>query len=183
MREEEGLLEDDELLDEDQTIGADDPAVSRRFAAGIGLIIVSLVMGKLVLLPLVFAPTSAAWRAGAMIAYGISWVPLFVGVWLAGMEGYRLSVRLYKEYQLRVLRRVREGGQKAVAGGRKVAAGTAQVIARPVQGGVKVAAGAVKVLSKPVEGARRTGRRTVEIGRSFRSRRAARRARRGRRRR
>ena len=169
--ESEEALEHDDYYDDhlDHHEEFDDPdhdeetaRLSRRFVAGLVLIVLSLVLGKLVLIPLLLFPESQAWRVGSIVAYLVTWVMLVPGLALSGMEGYRLASRLYKDYRRRALRRVRAGGALAargavkvvrtpVAGGRKVALGAVKVARRPVEGGRKVARGAVRVVKKPLD--------------------------------
>ena len=144
------LHHDDEAEDEETT------RLSRRFAAGIGLIFASLVLGKLVLIPLLIFPESQAWRVGSIVAYLSTWVMLVPGLALAGMEGYRLSRRLYKDYRRRTLVRVRDGGRLA-------ARGAVKVVKRPVQDVRKVARGTVELVRHPVEGGRKVAHGTVEL--------------------
>lgn len=154
-QEEVDLLPAHDLEDLDAE-DAETARLSRRFVAGIVLIVLSLVLGKLVLIPLLLFPESGAWRIGSFIAYLATWVLVIPGLALAGMEGYRLSRRLYKEYRRRALVRVRDGGRRA-------AHGAVKVVKRPVQDARKVARGTVKLVKKPVEGGRKVARGTVEL--------------------
>jgi hypothetical protein len=150
-----------DLDDDGEDLEAEDQEttrLSRRFGAGIALIIASLVLGKLVLIPLLLFPDSHAWRVGSIVAYLVTWVMLVPGLALAGTEGYRLSRRLYKDYRRRTLVRVRAGGRRAALGAVKVAR-------RPVQDVRKVARGTVELVKKPVAGGRKVARGTVELAR------------------
>jgi len=140
--------------------------LSRRFVWGVILIIASLVLGKLVLIPLLIYPESYGWRVGCVVAYLLTWVMLVPGLALAGMEGYRLSRRLYKDYRRRALVRVRDGGQLAARGAvrvartpvevaPKVARGAVKVVKAPVAVAPKVARGAVAAVKKPLEALRK----------------------------
>lgn len=159
--EHDGDYEHDYESDDDESV-----RLSRRFLVGVGLIIASLVLGKLVLIPLLVFPDSRAWRIGSIVAYLATWVMLVPGLGLAGMEGYRLSKRLYKDYRRRALVGVRTGSRLAARGAvkvvktpvqvaPKVARGAVKVVKTPVQVAPKVARGAVRVVKRPLEALRR----------------------------
>ncbi len=120
------------------------------FFIGVALIVASLVMGKAVLVPIIVFPASNAWRIGAFVAYGVSWVVMLAGIALAGREGYRITVEAYRDYRRRALGHVARGGRKA-------------------------AQGAATALKRPVESGRRTARRTADlVNKPLRARKAAR---------
>jgi len=117
-----------DALDEEPVVAK--RADTRKFAIGVALIIVSLIMGKIVLVPLLTFPGNLKVMVGGAIYYAVSWVIIIIGVFLAGREGYRLAVKIYKDYQRRALLKVKNGAvvamRKPIEGGRKLAARTAE---------------------------------------------------------
>jgi hypothetical protein len=124
-------------------------ADTRKFVVGVALILISLVMGKIVLVPILVFPGDVPWLVGSVIFYAVSWIIIIVGVVLAGREGYRLAVRIYKDYQRKALGKVRDHGRRA-------------------------ARGAVVVMKKPIEGGRKLAARTAEARERARARRSER---------
>ncbi|MBW2997386.1 hypothetical protein KY349_03545 [Candidatus Woesearchaeota archaeon] len=100
--------------------------VTKNFVLGIVLIVVSLVLGKLVFVPIILFPGSEAWRIAMITVYVFSWIMLIPGVYLAGLEGYRLVTHKYKEYHRRTIHKVKEHSKRAA---RK----TVDVLKRPVR--------------------------------------------------
>jgi hypothetical protein len=88
-------------------------ALTKKFITGIALIIFSLILGKLVLLPIIFFPTSNEWRNAMIITYAISWIILLGGLYLTGKEGYALAKYKYKEYSKMTLATMERHGRSA----------------------------------------------------------------------
>jgi hypothetical protein len=130
--------------------------VTKKFIIGVVLIILSLVMGKVILIPILIFPGSKAWWTTSLIIYSASWVIVVIGVLLAGIEGYRLATHKYKEYQRRTVHKVREHGKKAVYHGKRAAKKT-------VRHGKKAAKKTVRVLKRPVHHGKRAARKTVRV--------------------
>jgi phosphate/sulfate permease len=101
----------------------------RRFIIGAILIGVSLALGKLVLIPIIFFPGSDEWRASMLIVYIFSWVILVIGIFMCGMEGYRFAKKVYKDYQHRTITKVKHHSKKA-------AQKTVEVIASKARSGL-----------------------------------------------
>ena len=78
--------------------------VRKKFMIGVGLIALSLIIGKLVLIPVIIFPGNKTWQVSMLIVYALSWIPLIVGIYLAGLEGYRLVTHKYKHYKKRTER-------------------------------------------------------------------------------
>ncbi len=78
-----------------------------RFIAGITLITASLILGKLVFIPLLFYPANAVWKVSMIIAYGITWIMLLIGVWFAGKEGYHLVMNRYEDQKRKTVHAVK----------------------------------------------------------------------------
>ncbi|MBI4150323.1 hypothetical protein HY488_02870 [Candidatus Woesearchaeota archaeon] len=85
----------------------------KLFIIGITLIIASFILGKLVFIPLLFKPSDTFWRAMVLIAYGITWIMLFLGIWFAGREGYCMVIEKYREHQRKTLHAVKYHGARA----------------------------------------------------------------------
>ena len=111
--------------------------VTKKFVLGVVLIVLSLVLGKAVLIPLVIFPGSDAWRLAMIIVYAFSWIIIIIGIYLAGLEGWRLATHKYKEYHRRTVHKVKEHGRKAAVkvknGGKHAARKTVEVLKKPVQ--------------------------------------------------
>ena len=82
--------------------------VTKRFIIGVILIALSLIIGKLVLIPFFFFPSGAHIKSEMAIIWLITWPMLFVGIYFAGMEGYRLATHKYKEYKSKTIHHVKE---------------------------------------------------------------------------
>jgi len=89
--------------------------VTKKFIIGVVLIVVSLAIGKLVLIPIILFPGNKEWRTGMIILYAFGWVLLVIGIALAGWEGYRLVTHKYKHYKRRTVRAVKRHGRHAAA--------------------------------------------------------------------
>lgn len=87
--------------------------VTVKFFIGVALIVISLILGKLVLIPILLFPGSTAWRTWMIIVYVFSWVLILTGIFLAGLEGFRLATHKYKEYQRRTVHTMKRTGRKA----------------------------------------------------------------------
>jgi len=85
----------------------------KDFIAGIILIITSLILGKLVLIPLVIFPGNRQWQIGMLMIYVFSWIILLIGVYLAGTEGIKIARALYKSYQRRTVSKVKYHSKRA----------------------------------------------------------------------
>ena len=88
--------------------------VTRKFMLGVILIIVSLVIGKIVLIPLIVFNDSEKWRTAAIIVYIFGWIILIPGILLAGVEGYCLVKHKYRKYRAKTVGHVKVGTQKTV---------------------------------------------------------------------
>ena len=86
--------------------------VTRKFMWGVGIIIFSLILGKLVLVPIFIFPTNATLRLVMILIYIFSWIIMFIGMFLAGVEGYRLATHKYKHYQKKTIHHVKSGVKK-----------------------------------------------------------------------
>jgi len=87
--------------------------LTKRFITGLVLIIISLVLGKLVLIPVIIFPGSNTWRISMIAVYAISWLMIIPGIYLAGIEGYRLVKHKYKEYKHKTIHHVKEKSRNA----------------------------------------------------------------------
>lgn len=87
--------------------------VTKKFTIGIILIITSIAIGKLILIPIILFPGSKSWRTAMIIVYACGWLLLIPGIWLAGLEGYRLVTHKYKEYRRKTVHHVKNGTRKA----------------------------------------------------------------------
>lgn len=90
------------------------PALTIRFVIGVILIITSLVLGKLILIPLLLFPVSANWRIAMISVYIFSWIILLIGIYISGIETYNFIKFKYDEYGQRTIHNVRRHG-RAVA--------------------------------------------------------------------
>ena len=99
---------------------------TRKFAVGIALIIFSFVLGKLVLIPMIFFPDSTAWGISMIMVYIFSWSVMIVGIFLAGIEGFRFVMSRYKEYKKKTVTTVKDKSKK-------VASSTVNVLKRPMK--------------------------------------------------
>jgi predicted DNA repair protein MutK len=88
--------------------------VKKKFAVGLILIISSLVLGKLVLVPLILFPGNETVRIAMIVTYAFSWLLMIPGVYLAGREGLKLVQKKYKEYGQKTVSRVKEQSKKTV---------------------------------------------------------------------
>lgn len=88
--------------------------VTHKFMIGVGMIIASLIMGKIVLIPIILFPTNKQISLIMIIIYLITWPIMLTGIWLAGVEGYRLATHKYKKYKDKTVYHVKEGSKKAV---------------------------------------------------------------------
>ncbi len=81
-----------------------------KFFIGVVLIVISLILGKLALVPIIIFPSSSTWRTWMITLYAFSWMLILVGIYLAGLEGFRLATHKYKEYQRRTVYTVKQHG-------------------------------------------------------------------------
>lgn len=102
--------------------------VTVKFIVGVILIIISLIMGKLVLIPLIIFPADNGWRTAMIITYAFSWILLLAGMVLAGLEGFKLATHKYKEYKQMTLRTMKQTGHTAAQQTKKVARKTVDVL-------------------------------------------------------
>jgi len=79
------------------------PELTKKFLIGVVLIIISLILGKLVFIPIIFFPQSSTWRISMIIVYAASWMMILFGIYLAGKEGYYLAKHKYREYGRRTI--------------------------------------------------------------------------------
>ena len=85
----------------------------KYFIAGIILVLTSLVLGKLVLIPLFIFPGNKQWQMGMFMIYAFSWVILVLGIYLAGNEGTKLARAIYKSYQEKTVNQVKHHSKRA----------------------------------------------------------------------
>ncbi len=130
-------------------------ADTKRFAIGVGLIIASLALGKLVLIPIVLWPGSNSWRIAMLAVYVFSWVLIPIGFYLAGKEGYRLAVSIYKEYQKKTLHKVRDDTAQA-------ARRTVRAVKAPVTGTKRAAKRTTRIVKEKVEAGKENRQRRRE---------------------
>ena len=111
--------------------------VTKKFILGVILIVISLVLGKAVLIPIVLFPGSDAWRLSMIITYAFSWIIILIGIYLAGLEGWRLATHKYKEYHRRTIHKVKEKSKNAATKvrnrSRHAARKTVDVMKKPLQ--------------------------------------------------
>ncbi|HII72641.1 TPA: hypothetical protein HA265_07835 [Candidatus Woesearchaeota archaeon] len=86
--------------------------VTKKLIIGAVIIIVSLIIGKLVLIPLFIFPGDEKWALAMFWVYVLSWVILLIGVLIAGMEGYKLAMHRYRDIKTRSIDSVKRGGRK-----------------------------------------------------------------------
>ena len=84
-----------ENMDDEQLNSLDQQKRSCIF--GVILIAASLVLGKLLLIPLILFPGDKHWYVAMLVVYLFSWLMLIPGIVLAGIEGYRLVMTKYKD--------------------------------------------------------------------------------------
>ena len=99
---------------------------TKKFTIGIALIAFSFVLGKIVLIPLIFFPNSNAWWISMIIIYMFSWIIMIGGVLLAGIEGFRFVRDRYKEYKEKTVEKVKDRSKK-------VASGTMTALKKPMK--------------------------------------------------
>jgi len=87
--------------------------LTTKFFIGAGIIAASLIIGKLVLIPLLLYPSNKTVQMSMLAIYVFSWIMLIPGVYLAGKEGYLLVMHKYREYGNKTLDKMRAQGRKA----------------------------------------------------------------------
>ena len=97
-----------ENMDDEQLNSLDQQ--KRSFIFGVILIAASLVLGKLLLIPLILFPGDKHWYVAMLVVYLFSWLMLIPGIVLAGIEGYRLVMSKYKDYQHKTVDQVKKHG-------------------------------------------------------------------------
>ncbi|MFC1723670.1 hypothetical protein ACFL0V_06015 [Nanoarchaeota archaeon] len=122
--------------------------VTTKLIWGAGLIVLSLVLGKLVLVPIFLFPMHEGWRMAMIYIYALSWVLLLIGMVIAGVEGYKLGMRRYKVIRKKSLQTVRRTSVKTVRTGVK----TVRTVGRT---GVKAARKVKETSKKAVRKVRR----------------------------
>jgi hypothetical protein len=105
--------------------------VTAKFITGVALIVISLILGKLVLIPLIIFPDDDAWKMAMLITYAASWVIIIVGIYLAGMEGWKLAAHKYIEYRQKTVSKVKEHGMKAARHTKRAAKRTVEALRNP----------------------------------------------------
>ncbi len=85
----------------------------KRFIIGITFIIASFILGKLVFIPLLIRPESSMWRTMVFVGYLGTWILLFLGIWLAGREGYAIVKEKYREQRQKTVSLVRDRSVRA----------------------------------------------------------------------
>ncbi len=88
--------------------------VTRRFALGMIAIVASFIIGKLVWIPIMLFPSQALVQSMAIV-YIFSWFLMLWGIYLAGMEGYKLITHKYKEYRAKTAQKMREHGKRVAS--------------------------------------------------------------------
>jgi predicted DNA repair protein MutK len=104
--------------------------LTKKFILGVVIIVVSLILGKLIFIPFILFPLSYDVKWILLIIYILTWPLMFVGIYFAGMEGYRLATHKYKEYKKRTIYRVKTSSKKA-------AEHTKRVLKYPIKKGIK----------------------------------------------
>ena len=97
-----------ENMDDEQLNSLDQQ--KRSFIYGVILIAVSLVLGKLVLIPLILFPGDKHWYVAVFVVYIFSWLILITGIILTGIEGYKFVMEKYKGYQKRTVADIKKRG-------------------------------------------------------------------------
>lgn len=92
---------------------ADQARPTKRFITGAVLIALSLILGKLVLVPMILFPVDEVWRMSMLIIYVFSWIILMIGIYLCGMEGYRFVKNVYHAYQQKTITKVKHHSKRA----------------------------------------------------------------------
>jgi hypothetical protein len=108
-------------------------SVTKRFVIGVSLIALSLVLGKIIFIPLVMFPGDRAWKTGMLITYIFSWAMLIPGIYLAGKDGYLLVTHKYREYGEKTINTMKKHGKNAAEQTKKAAEQTVRVLKNPVE--------------------------------------------------
>ncbi|MBU2561803.1 MAG: hypothetical protein KKD17_05895 [Nanoarchaeota archaeon] len=87
--------------------------VTKKFIIGMVLMVSSLVIGKLVIIPLIMLPGSNGLKMSMLIIYITSWIMMLMGIGLAGWEGYRLVTHKYREYKQKTIHQVKHHSKRA----------------------------------------------------------------------
>ena len=87
----------------------------KKFVVGIVLIVLSLLIGKLALIPLILFPTDEQWRNSMVAVYIFSWAILIPGIYFAGIEGYKLVHHKYREYHQKTISHMKHHGGRMAA--------------------------------------------------------------------
>jgi uncharacterized protein YacL len=102
------------------------PELTKKLLFGVALILISLIIGKLVFIPIILFPQNTTWRISMIMVYAASWIMILFGIYLAGKEGYYLAKHKYHEY-----------GRKTIEGvgrhSKNAAHRTVEAISHPVK--------------------------------------------------
>jgi hypothetical protein len=90
------------MTDRGTNAAAPDETTRLKIVLGLGLVILSFVLGK------VAVPILAIWPTFSLLVYAISWIMLFVGASICGREGLHTATELYRRHQRRVIGRFRQ---------------------------------------------------------------------------
>lgn len=74
------------------------PRLSAKFYAGVSLIVLSLIIGKITLAIFVLHLNNVLVRWGSLIMYMITWPMLILGIWWVGEEYYS-AIKKYLTYR------------------------------------------------------------------------------------
>ncbi|MBW2967394.1 hypothetical protein KY362_02810 [Candidatus Woesearchaeota archaeon] len=142
--------------------------VTRKFMIGVGFIIGSLVMGKAVLIPLILFPGNKQVSITMLVLYITTWPIMLTGIWLAGVEGYRLATHKYREVQRKTISHVKEGSRKAA---HHVKEGSRKAAHHVKEGSRKAANHTKNAARKTVEKVKRPVKRSERVFRNVKAKR------------
>lgn len=147
--------------------------VTKKFIIGVVMIIFSFIIGKLAFVPLLISAKDPSLRTIMFIVYGVSWLILFLGIFLAGVEGYRLATRKYKVIHHRTVAHVKKGTRRAAGAVAATSTHAAKHTARATKSAARYTALATKIAAKHTgravkKGARVSATATKETVRKIR---------------
>ncbi len=134
--------------------------VTNKLVIGALLILFSLILGKLVLVPLFMFPGNKTWAVWMFWTYLFSWVPLVIGLIIAGVEGYKLAMHKYRTIKKRSIYHSKKTVRRVSQGSRKAATKIGSSSRRTAQ----------KMGEKSKRTARRMGRESKKTARKIRDR-------------
>ena len=86
--------------------------VTTKVIVGVIAIISSFIIGKLAFILIILFPTSEAWLQSMVVIYLLSWVIMICGIYLAGIESYKLVTHKYREYRTKTAQKMKEKSKK-----------------------------------------------------------------------